>query len=168
VNYVARQVVPNAVVAKIGDGGKVCVYTEAETHVIVDVNGFVPAGGSPETLNPARLSDSRDGSGKVKAKMVKEIPVAGQAGVPADASAAMLNVTAVDPAEAGFLTVFPCGSPVPNASNVNYLAKQVAPNAVVAKIGDGGKVCVYTQAETHLIVDVNGFVPAASGENWLA
>jgi hypothetical protein len=29
---------------------------------------------------------------------------------------------------------------------------------VVAKVGDGGSVCVYTSAPTDLVVDVNGYV----------
>jgi hypothetical protein len=84
--------------------------------------------------------------------------VAGRGGVPADADAVMLNVTAVFPSGPGFLTVYPCGAPLPAASNVNYVAGDVAPNAVLAKIGDGGKVCIYTKAETHIIVDVAGYV----------
>jgi hypothetical protein len=42
VNYVAGDVVPNAVLAKVGVGGKVCIYTLAATDIVVDVNGYVP------------------------------------------------------------------------------------------------------------------------------
>jgi hypothetical protein len=31
---------------------------------------------------------------------------------------------------------------------------------VVAKLGAAGKVCLYTDTTTHLIVDVNGYYPA--------
>ena len=55
--------------------------------------------------------------------------------------------------------MFPCGAPVPNASNVNYVAGDTVPNAVVAKLGAGGKVCVFSYAATDLIVDVNGTFP---------
>ena len=71
----------------------------------------------------------------------------------------MLNVTAVEASSAGFMTVFPCGTPVPTASNLNFAAGQTIPNAVVAKIGDGGRVCIYTSSTAHLIVDVNGSAP---------
>ncbi len=71
----------------------------------------------------------------------------------------MLNVTAVQASSAGFMTVFPCGTPVPTASNLNYAAGQTIANAVVAKIGDGGRVCVYTSSAAHLMVDVNGTAP---------
>ena len=40
--------------------------------------------------------------------------------VPAGASAAVLNVTAVDPTASGFLTVFPEGTTMPTVSNLNF------------------------------------------------
>ena len=121
------------------------------------------------SLSPERLLETRPGSetfdGKfelgrtVAAGSVTELQVTGRAGVPGDAAAVMLNVTAVRPVERGFLTVFPCGGAVPNASNVNYVAGQNVPNAVLAKVGVGGKVCIYTFAQTHLLTDVSGYVP---------
>ncbi len=85
--------------------------------------------------------------------------MAGRLGVPANASAAFLNVTAVNPGDDGYLTVFPCGTTQPIASNVNYAAGQVVPNAVLAKIGAGGKVCVFTLAATDIVIDANGYIP---------
>ena len=39
--------VPNAVTVKVGAGGKVCLFTSVgvSTHLLVDVNGYFPAGG---------------------------------------------------------------------------------------------------------------------------
>ena len=42
--------------------------------------------------------------------------------------------------------------------NVNYSAGDVVPNAVLAKVGSGGKVCIYTKATSHILADVNGYV----------
>ena len=75
----------------------------------------------------------------------------------------MLNLTVVAPAGPGFATVWPCGGPMPTASNINYAAGVVVANAVLAKVGVDGKVCVYTHAATDLVVDVNGFVTAGGG-----
>ena len=36
---------------------------------------------------------------------------------------------------------------------------QTIPNAVIAKIGTDGKVCLFNSQPTHLVVDVNGVVP---------
>ena len=54
--------------------------------------------------------------------------------------------------------MFPCGESRPLASNVNYAPGDVVPNAVLAKVGAGGKVCIFTLAETDIVVDVNGSV----------
>ncbi|TDT15128.1 ELWxxDGT repeat protein [Ilumatobacter fluminis] len=166
VNYSAGVVVPNAVLSRVGAGGKVCVFSLAETDLIVDVNGAFESGFA--SLSPARLLESRsgvgnvtvdgrfEGIGRVGAGSVTELVVAGRGGVPVGASAVSLNVTAVRPSAAGHLTVFPCGGAVPTASNVNYSAGVVVPNAVLSRVGAGGKVCVFSLAETDLIVDVNG------------
>ena len=116
---------------------------------------------------PGRVLDSRpsggtvDGlhqrTGRIAAGGTYELPIAGRAGVPVDASSVVLNVTVVDPSAAGFVTVFPCGQPRPDASNLNYKTGDVIPNAVLAKVGAGGKVCFYSYAATDLLVDVAGY-----------
>ena len=91
---------------------------------------------------------------------VYELPVVGRAGVPGSASAVVLNVTAVGGQARGYLTVFPCGSVRPNASSVNFGVGQTVANGVVARVGAGGKVCVFASAATDVVVDVNGYVPS--------
>ena len=86
--------------------------------------------------------------------------VAGRGGVPADAVAAVLNVTVVGPAADAFATVFPCGQSVPTASNLNYRVGVDIANAVIVQLDPGGKACIYTFAATHLLADVNGYIPA--------
>ena len=174
VNHVRGSVIANAVVAKVGDGGKVCVFSLADTDLAVDVNGFFPAGASYSPLVPARLLETRSGpglatvdggslgTGVLAGGRVTELLVAGRGGVPGDASAVVLNVAVVDARAAGFITVFPCGAERPNAANVNHVRGSVIANAVVAKVGDGGKVCVFSLADTDLAVDVNGYFPAAA------
>jgi len=174
VNYVPEQAVSNAVITKIGSGGNVCIYTHAATDLVVDVNGYVPYGGSFDTLVPARLLESRtgpelttidgkfEGIGRLKAGHATALSVQGRGGVPDDAVAAMLNVTAVYPDGPGFVTIYPCGEQRPVASNVNHSAGQVIPNAVITQIGSGGDVCIYTHATTDLVVDVNGFLPSGT------
>ena len=86
----------------------------------------------------------------------------GRGGVPVNASAAALNVTAVDAGDAGFMTVFPCGTTAPDASNLNYRAGQTIPYAAIVKLDALGRVCVFTSAPSGLIVDVNGYTPSTS------
>src|SRR5690606_20426820 len=58
--------------------------------------------------------------------------------------------------------VFPCGGEPPNASNINYLPGRTVPNLVIAKVGAGGSVCLYSYAAAHLVVDVSGSLPAVT------
>src|SRR5690606_24513774 len=165
VNYTPGAVIANAVVAKIGTNGKVCVYTSATTDLVVDVNAAHTGNSGLTSLSPARLYETRPGGttidrhqngvGRLTAGTTAQIDVTNRGGVPANATAVVLNVTAVAPDHAGYLTVHPCGQRTPDASNVNYTPGAVIANAVVAKIGTNGKVCVYTSATTDLVVDVN-------------
>ena len=167
-NYTTDQTVPNLVVAKLGSSGAVCIYSMVTTDVIADVSGYFPVGsGYAAVENPARLLDTRVGKGapaaRVGAGREIELQVGGAGGVPADASAAALNVTVTNPAGPGFLTVYPCGASRPLASNLNYTTNQTVPNLVLAKLGAGGKVCIYALAATDVVADVSGYFPAGSG-----
>jgi hypothetical protein len=178
-NYVAGITVPNAVVTRVGSGGTVCLYTFGATHLIVDVAGVFSTGSFNPLAAPQRVFDSRPlgatADGQYSAGGVQprdttvQLNVAGRVGVPADASAVVLNVTAVNAIENGFVTVHPRGTPLPNASNLNFVAGQNIPNAVITRVGPGGAVCFFTSGATHLIVDVAGWLtgppPAATGPN---
>ena len=72
-----------------------------------------------------------------------------------------MNIAVTGTAGPGFVTAYPCGSVRPNASNLNFGFADTISNAVVAKIGTGGKVCLFNSTATHLIVDVNGYFPAS-------
>ena len=126
-------------------------------------------------LTPARLADTRAehttvdglfaGGGLREAGSTLALTVAGRGGVALDAPAVALNVTVTEPTGAGFLTVFPCGTEQPTASNLNYSTapgSNTIPNAVISKIGTDGNVCLFASQALHLVVDVNGMFPAGS------
>jgi murein DD-endopeptidase MepM/ murein hydrolase activator NlpD len=162
-NFVAGQTVPNSVVAPVGAGGKVCFYSSAATHLLADVSGWVETQTGFGAIAPVRRFDTRTGSGgvpaqKLGARQTLEVAVTGQDGVPSSkVSAVVLNVTATEASASGYVTVFPCGSQAPLASNLNFVAGQTVPNSVVAPVGAGGKVCFYSSAATHLLADVSGW-----------
>jgi RNA 3'-terminal phosphate cyclase len=118
------------------------------------------------SLVPARLLDTRvdgvtvDGLFLPRVKLVGgaeiALQVTGRGGVPVGAGAVVLNVTVTDPEAAGFVTVYPCGTARPNASNLNFSPGQTIPNNVVVKLGAGGTVCLFSQQTTNLIADING------------
>src|SRR5690606_23423971 len=122
-------------------------------------------------ITPARFADTRpdqplgtfdgeaQGTGLVEGGTILTVQIGGRGNVPSDAAAVVANVTAVAPQSAGYLTVFQCGHDRPPTSNVNYVADQTVPNAVVASIGSNGTICVFSLATAHVLVDVNGYVP---------
>jgi hypothetical protein len=158
-NYEAGRNVANEVVVGLGTNGQVCVSSFATSHVVADVLGwFEPAApGGYVPLTPARLLDTRLGSGQVGAGRMLRVPVTATAGVPTTGlDAVAINVTVDQPSGPGFVTVFPCGGAAPLASNLNYATGQVVANVATAPVVDGA-VCVFTWAATHVIVDVSGY-----------
>jgi hypothetical protein len=165
-NFAPGDVVANAVFAKLGTNGTVCLYTSTTVDLVVDVDGYATADG-PRPIVPARFLDTRpDGrtiddlaarGGRLAGGSTVTLAVGGRTGVPAYAASVFLNVTVVAPAGPGFLTVFPCGQDRPNASNLNFGGGEIVPNAVVAKLGSFGYVCIYASATTDVVVDVDGY-----------
>jgi hypothetical protein len=127
------------------------------TDVVAGVANPAPVTGGFNLMTPVRAVDTRDLPGKLGAGRVLTVPIAGAHGVPADASAAVVSVTAVEPCADTFLTVFPCGSPLPVASMVNADAVSIVANSGVVRLG-GGSLCVFTLQPTDVIVDVSGWV----------
>ncbi len=171
-NYGQGAPVANSAIVRVGAGGKVCLFTgDAATELIADINGFFPKGSSYTPTTPSRLLDTRqalstvdgtgDGEGLRHAGTTYELQVGGRAGVPANAAAVVLNITSADANGTGFVTAYPCGAPLPNASNLNYRVGAPVANSAIVKVGTSGKVCLLTaDAGTHLIADVNGYFPA--------
>jgi hypothetical protein len=135
----------------------VCVYTSAAAGLLVDVNASVSAAPGLAAVDPFRLYDTRNGTGLLAGGSITQVGVIGRGGVPGTATTAMLNVTVITAQAPGYVTVFPCGATVPDASNLNFGTGETIPNAVVAKLGAGSAVCVFTSAAVGLLVDVNGY-----------
>lgn len=119
-----------------------------------------PAAGF-HSMVPYRVLDSREGTGwngMVAAGADRSLTVTGASGVPATASAVVMNVTVVDPTEASFLTVYPGGVGRPNASNLNFGKGQIIPNLVTVRVGPGGVVKVANAVgATHVVADIVGY-----------
>ncbi|MFN3255059.1 MAG: SpoIID/LytB domain-containing protein [Ilumatobacter sp.] len=176
VNFAAGAVLSNSVIAPISSDGTVCLYSSVGTNIVVDVAGWFTGsttedGADPFVgLLPDRRIDTRTGIGGATVKVTPstpiEIPLAGTAAtlpdgtattVPADAAAAALNVAVVRAESRGFITLWPCGTTMPVAANVNYEAGAVVSNGVVAPIGANGSVCLHSSATADVVVDLNGY-----------
>ena len=164
-NFVPGLTVANLVLAKVGAGGKVSIFNSAgSTHVVADVVGYFSAGGGQFVpMSPQRIVDSRFGTGGVppglNAGQSVAIDVAGVGSIPANARAAIVNVTSVDSTSPSFITVWPAGSAMPTASTLNPRPGVPIPNLAYLKLGVGGQLSVYNDSGfTHFIVDVFGYI----------
>jgi hypothetical protein len=107
---------------------------------------------------PVRLADSRKTS-PLPAKGSRAVQVSGVGGVPADAVAVVVNVTAIGATRAGYLLAYPAGAAKPPYSNLHYGVGQTVANLATVKMGTGGKISVYngSAGTTHFVVDLAGY-----------
>lgn len=115
-------------------------------------------------VTPARLLDTRNGIGATRfgAGGIAVLPLSGRAGIPPDATAVALNVTATNASTNSFLTVWPSGTARPGTSNLNFGRGETIANSVVVGIGTDGAIGLYNELGTvDVIVDVTGWFSAA-------
>jgi hypothetical protein len=170
VNFVAGQTISNSAIVSFDATGQVCLFSSTSTHLVVDVTGAFPVGAFSGT-GPHRLMDTRVGFTTVDGQFagggvrsfdtVTELQVTGRGGVPVDAAAVALNITATGPGSDGYVTVYPCGNR-PLASTLNHQRGQTIANSALAQLSASGRVCLFTFSATHLVVDVTGFVPGGT------
>jgi len=118
------------------------------------------------TLTPTRIVNTRP-TGKIGNPTGTADPlvfnVYSKGGLPSSGiGAVLLNVTVVDPEvgnEGGYLTVYPCASGRPDASNLNFVSGQIIPNTVIAPVDPSGNICFHSYGTTHVLADVSGYFP---------
>jgi hypothetical protein len=150
-----------AVAVSVGAGGVVASYAATSTP-----SSFTP-------ITPCRVMDTRSGAPvgprntPLTAGVDYAISVRGNngscVGIPPNATGITLNVTAVNATAGSFLTVWPTGEARPNASSLNWSARQApTPNAVNAALATSGQVSFWTESGTvDLIADITGYYTEA-------
>ena len=119
--------------------------------------------GTMVPVAPFRALDTRNGAA-VGADSSVSFQVGGVAGIPANVSAVVFNLTVADAKSFGFITAYPSGTNRPNASNVNFSAGQIVPNSVTVPVGADGKVSLFNRSNgtVQLIADVSGYFVAGT------
>ena len=174
-NFVAGQTVPNLVLVRVGAGGRIRFHAYgATTHLIADIAGYFATGdiGAGFTsVTPTRLFDSRHSSeDRFTTDSRRTVQITGRAGIPEGATSVVVNITAVSPTAEGFVTAFPAGTRVPNASNLNLRAGETRPNLAVVLLSASGAIELQSvlpydlDGSVDLIVDVFGFFSDDGGE----
>jgi hypothetical protein len=166
----------SGVTAPLGAGGVLWItYASpvggATTDLLFDVTGyFVPtsAGATYVSLTPARILDSRNGtglSGKFTSGSPRSLQVSGVAGVPSTAIAVTGTLTVTNQTSPGFASLTTVSTPAPTTSTLNFPTGDNRASGVTAPLGAGGVLWItYASpvggATTDLLFDVTGyFVP---------
>lgn len=181
VRTTAGMTLDDLVTVPVGNGGAVSIAnTRGTVDVLVDVVGYLTtstagtvSGFTP--LTPGRILDSRPTS-RVGAfatpwgpGQTRTVPVAGRAGVPGDASAVVLTVTAVNPTNASVVAVWPAGAQRPAAASALHVpAGRPTSNQIVTTLGSAGSVAVANRSgTTDVTVDVVGYYRAGTGARYV-
>jgi hypothetical protein len=166
-NFTAGQTVANLVTAQVS-GGKVSFYNGSggTVQVIADLAGFYGPGGSGfQPRLPARVLDTRNGTGAatspVAAHTRVRLSLAGK--VPAGTTAVVLNVTATQPTQSGWLAAYPDSAAVPATSSLNFTRGQTVANQVIVSL-NGGIVDLYngSAGTVHVVADLDGDYAASA------
>lgn len=137
--------------------GTACVFTQAPTHLVVDLQGYLSAS-SFDDIADDRILDTRSGP----------IPASGSqtAIVGRPNSTAVVSLVATDTTGPGYVQVLPCGSTPGAFSNLNTdAAGQIVAGMAVVRFGADGRACLFAQTSTHLVVDVQGWFTPGSFED---
>lgn len=173
VNYGAGQTVANLAVVPVGADGKVTLSntSSGSVHLIADVSAYFHSGtpsapGAFRSLAPYRFLDTRLAASPVTGGSAVSFQVGGLRGIPANASAVVMNITVTEPASFGFLAAHASETAKPGTSNVNYGAGQTVPNLAVVPVGRDGKVTIWNRSSgpAHIVADVSGYFLSGTPE----
>jgi hypothetical protein len=160
-------VVPTEGASAVGPPERLAPVPAAALPVVPDGAVYVP-------LTPCRVADTR-ATASMQPGTTRGIQVggagagfaaqggrAGGCGVPADAVAAELSISAVTPSGDGYLRAWPSGVAPPNATFVNYSSRQGTTNTGAIPLGTGTKDLTLGNngARAHYVVDVQGYYAA--------
>ena len=136
-------------------------------------------------VTPFRILDTRAstcvqcGAGSLGSNQTRTLQITGVTGlkggadqIPATATSVVMNVTAVSSSTGGLLTIYPTGTALPRASNLNFSAGTATPNLVTVTLGQlsaasaNWDVNIYNPVGTlNVVADVEGyFAPTASSD----
>lgn len=179
-NFAAGQTVANLVEVPLSSSGSVTIYNHAgSTGVDVDVFGYyspLPSTGATSGLynpvNPDRVLGSLQAGQSVGQDSTTPVTVAGVDGVPSDATAVVVNITASDATNGGYVSAYAAGTSKPVVSNLNYAAGQIVANRAVVPVGSNGQIDLYnsfgpgvTSGSVNLDVDLDGYYTGSASES---
>ena len=167
----------NLVTASLSTGGPTdgtragrvrLLNTGGSTRLVADLAGYYAPNAATyfHPVVPVRLMDTRNGTGVPQQRVGQggtvDLTVTNNNGVPANAAAVTLTLTAVTPSTNTYVSAYPTGT-APTTSNINLNHGTVAANQVVVKVGTAGQVTFRNNAGTvDLVADLAGWYDSNS------
>jgi len=134
--------------------GAIRFAANVDVDLVVDWTGVWTTDGlGLRAASPTRVLDTRAAG----VTLVPGVPFEVDVRAPADARGVVASIAVLGGEAAGFVTVGPCGAPIPPTSNVNFRPNTATANAVVTALG-AGSMCVTATQSVGLVVDVNGYL----------
>ena len=134
---------------------------------IADDEPAQPVEGGFYPLPPCRLMDTRGPAGpwgapRLQGGSVRVFPASGVCGIPPEAEALSINVTAADPTTTGHLRVYQGGGQIPSTSLLNFQpGLNRANNAIIPLAGFPRSLGVFggfaPGEGVNVVIDVNGY-----------
>ena len=126
------------------------------------------------TITPVRIVDTRPNAAALGGTdepwgplETRTVDAAGLGSIPDNAVGVVANVTALNASASGtFLTLFPTGQDMPNASTLNPTPGEIAFNAATVLLGPDGTFEIYNYTGTvDVIIDVTAYMTRALADN---
>jgi hypothetical protein len=172
--YTSRQSALTVVVPLGADGAVRIRNTAGTPGVTVDFAGYFSENGPglyTAKTGGTRLLDTHDSAGAhpspLGAAEEFALPVRGVAGVPANATAVAVNLTAMAATAPASIAAYP-QTYTPDTSSLYLNAGQRRANLAIVRIGDDGKIRLRNSAGlTHLAVDLQGWFAPGTGAKFV-
>lgn len=168
INFGPGVTIANLVTVPVYDGAVDFFNYDGSVQILADLVGYYTTTQQSEyhEFAPQRLLDTRKGigvpQGALGGDQTLDLTVGGVDGIPADVTAVIMNITAVNPSDGGYLTAYAGGTTRPVVSNLNFAAGQTVPNLAIVPVNNG-VVTIYNHSGTVDVVgDVTGFFTAGT------
>jgi alpha-tubulin suppressor-like RCC1 family protein len=158
-NLMPGQTSPNLVTVALGPNRRVTLFNHVgNVHLIADLAGFYATdqGDKFYPTSPVRALDSRLTGGPVGPGGNRVVNLATR--ISPVAAAAVVNLTGTNASTHTFVTAYPTGTPLPNASNLNLAPQRDTANGAVVRLGRDAQMTLFNHVgSTDVVVDVAGF-----------
>ncbi len=178
-NFVAGEIVNNVFTVGLGPDGAFKIHALTTTDVVIDVTGYYAPPGAGGLYfhplpQPIRLLETRSGEPGCDtpgtpipggtSRVQQGRVTCGGVTIPNAALALVGNATVVNPAGAGFITLYPNQASPPLVSNGNYVGGDIVNTPFNVGLGADGAFRIFSLATTNIVVDVLGYYSAEAND----